>query len=430
MKKTVKKNIDLNKKYAFPKNIVVVHHKDKILVISIDTANWIVLDNEIQLKFFNLLRSNTLGKAIELFDEDKNEAINVIIQLEAKSFENQIVKKTPIDSIFIYITNACNMRCPHCYMYADCKKENELTLEEINLFLANFKKTGGRKITFSGGEVCMRRDFSDIINDTYELGYKIEILTNGTLWTEKMINELSTKISEVQISVDGYCEEENSRICGEGNFKKALDTADKFINNNVATRIAITPFFDAYLEQKIVEYSKFSKNLIKKYNGKDFKVIFTKDLIDGREIKNSEMEKKKYAEIIGEIYKNVYETTEDSSFIERHRNHNILNNCSFGNMYISSTGDVYPCSRVFDIKPFANIRENSFSEILELSEMERKLSDINNLIPCKDCELKYICGGGCRLTYFLKNQNVRNCSTSNKEYFYDLMIKVNRDLFQ
>lgn len=433
MNKIVKKNINLDKKYCFPDNICTVHHKDKIIVISVDTANWLVLDNENQLDFFYLLKSNTLGKSLELFDGNKNDAVNVVIQIEAKSFENKDTKRTPEGSIFIYLTNACNMRCPHCYMYADLKKENELILDEIISILTEFKKQGGNKVTFSGGEVTMRKDFAEIINKTFELGYKIEVLTNGTLWASEMIDLLSKKISEIQISIDGYCEEENAHVRGKGNFQKSLDTVDKFVKNNVATTVACTPFFDDSLEQKIGLYSDFAKNLIQKYKGKNFKVIFTADLIDGREIKFSPIEKNNYSNIIKKIYENIYGITSDSSFIERNKSHSVLNNCSFGNLYVSSIGDIFACSRIFEINPFANIRKNSFEEIMLLSQNQKNISDVNNLHPCKDCELKYICGGGCRLVYFSsfpQENNTRTCSKSNKEHFYDLMIKVNKDLYQ
>lgn len=59
-------------------------------------------------------------------------------------------------------------------------------------------------------------------------------------------------------------------------------------------------------------------------------------------------------------------------------------------------------------------------------------------MPCKECELKYICGGDCRVKYFdgfkecnlkmMENAN-RKCSIGNKEYFYDMMIRLNEKCF-
>lgn len=102
MNKIVKKNINLDKKYCFPDNICTVHHKDKIIVISVDTANWLVLDNENQLDFFYLLKSNTLGKSIELFDGNKNDTVNVVIQIEANLLKIKIQKEHQ-KAQFLYI---------------------------------------------------------------------------------------------------------------------------------------------------------------------------------------------------------------------------------------------------------------------------------------------------------------------------------------
>lgn len=74
-----------------------------------------------------------------------------------------------------------------------------------------------------------------------------------------------------------------------------------------------------------------------------------------------------------------------------------------------------------------------------LSKKAMELSDINNLYPCCNCELKYICGGGCRISYFndlatcddiehfdVSNIPPRKCDFDNKKYFYNMMIKTNK----
>jgi sulfatase maturation enzyme AslB (radical SAM superfamily) len=61
------------------------------------------------------------------------------------------------------------------------------------------------------------------------------------------------------------------------------------------------------------------------------------------------------------------------------------------------------------------------------------------LSPCKDCELRYICGGGCRIDEFpdLVNrdsfENIdfdkisqRECDSKVKDKFYDMLIRSNK----
>ena len=76
-----------------------------------------------------------------------------------------------------------------------------------------------------------------------------------------------------------------------------------------------------------------------------------------------------------------------------------------------------------------------------LKEKARTLSSVNNLMPCKECELKHICGGDCRINFFevfrdcdiekLKSSTpTRLCNSQVKEEYYDLMIRTNEKLFQ
>ncbi len=440
MNQTVHKQIDPSKKYIFPDNLSIVRHNSKILAIAVEFGNWIVLDNESQLDFFNLLKENTLEKALDLFKGDKNDAVHTVIQMEARQFERQEVTRTDTKKIMLYLTNGCNMSCPHCYMYAGNKYAEELSTDEIISCLKELRKTGLEKITLSGGEVCTRSDFSEIIKETHNLGYEIEVLTNGTLWTDEMIDELSPKISKIQISIDGYCEEENAKVRGKGNFSKALETVDKFIAHEVKTKIAVTPSFDEKLEEKIDDYANFANNLIKKYKNKRFEITFTGELIKGREVELDKSQNEKYTEIIEKIYSKTIPVSRRIVFIERHKKFEILDNCSFGNLNISSTGDVYACSRISEMKPFANIRKDGMEKIIELSNKAKLVSNIDSLTPCNKCNLKYICGGGCRLIHFKEIAAIDNfdfvrispriCTQKEKESFYDLMINVNEDLFQ
>ena len=91
------------------------------------------------------------------------------------------------------------------------------------------------------------------------------------------------------------------------------------------------------------------------------------------------------------------------------------------------------------MKSIGNVREDDFMSILTLAKKARKLADVNNLHPCKECELKYICGGECRVKHFkgfkecdfsLMEKANRECSTEYKEKFYDMMIRLNQKMFQ
>lgn len=439
-KVTVRKNIPSTKRFVFSASLVVVFYKKKILVISKDTANWIVLQTEEQLEFFNLLKSHPLNEALARFKGEYEEAKYVVTQIIARKFENTKVHSKHVSGTMqLYLTNACNMRCPHCYMFAGLKKKNELTTDEICSLLKKFRESGGKVVVFSGGEIALRQDLLKIIDYSYRIGIKNEILTNGTLWTESMIEKISPMLTRVQISIDGYSEETNARIRGKNHFYQALETVDRFLKHNVYTEISVTPYLDDNLESDYHRYVEFAQILNSKYANSNFMVKFTFDILEGRNIIVTQKQKVKYQTIISKIYNELYGDFMDKPFVSFHIRGGLEDNCDYGNLAVSSDGDILLCPIIQDMKPIGNVRNADLVSIFELAKKARILSNVKNLLPCRDCELEYICGGDCRVKHFkgfkesdlqLMKDSERSCNEEIKYYFYDMMIRLNEQMFR
>ena len=219
------KSIELpdNKLFSFPSKIVYHHYDNRIFVISVDTANWLILNNEEELDFFELLNKYQLKEALEHFSGSTESAESVLAQIIGRDFENTKVElKSTESSLHLYLTNKCNMRCPHCYMNAGIKNNNELEKSEILLLLQAAANHGVSHLILSGGEIMLCADLVEYINFASKLGMSVELLTNGTLLTEKFILEIKDKITRVQVSIDGYDEISNSKIRGKGNFIRVM----------------------------------------------------------------------------------------------------------------------------------------------------------------------------------------------------------------
>lgn len=438
----VSKHISLSKKYNFPTSFKCINYKSSILVIAVDSARWIVLKNQSQLNFFQKLLSCNIQTALDNSDISYEDAQEVIMQIEARHLEETPIKRVSVDGdtiMHLYLTNGCNMKCPHCYMTAGKKESDELTTSEIKAIIENFSKVNSGVLTLSGGEVTLRDDFEDICLYAFNKGVSVDILTNGVLWTDELINTIGRKAHRIQISIDGYNEEENSKIRGRGNFKIALQIVHKLIEVGSNVEIAITPVFDENISKKIHNYVDFAKKLEKQY-GKNIKVTFNGDLMDGRDLKLTDEHRKMYADAIQQIMVLRYgKDALDSSFIGSLRENVIRDNCAYGNLTIASNGDVYLCAFIPSLNPIGNIRKMSFDSLMELSNKAKVKSIVDNLEPCNNCELKYICGGECRIHHFpeLKkditkatNQCARRCSKEHKEMFYDLMLRLNHYFFK
>lgn len=434
--------IDPSKVYDFPSEISEIAYQDKWIIVSGLTANWIVLENEAQLEFFHLLQSYSLGDALSRFNGPEADAQWVVIQLEARKFESKQTNKKHTElSVHFYLTNGCNMRCPHCYMFAGNKAENELTTEEISCAIKDLAKGGINSIVFSGGEPLMNADFELFVKLACSLGMEVQVLSNGSLWTDELIDRLSPYLASVQISIDGYDEESNSRIRGKGNLSKALHTVETLLSKGVKTSVAMVPEWSDKLAENAEKYVTFAKGLMEKYDGKPFSFNVVGDVWEGRDYRLNSKEKKQLSEIASYILTNTMGVnSEDEPFIEYHRRFGIEDNCAYGNLSISANGDVYLCAQIQPLNPIGNIRTSSISSLLSISERAKKQSEISNLAPCSDCAIRYICGGGCRIKFFsFFNKGIllsdgqhprRECTDKDKQFMYDLMIRTNEFIFQ
>ena len=435
----MEKEISLSKKYNLPDDIRIIEHLDKFIIIAPKYSNWIVLNDCSEVEFFYLLRNHSIETAIALFDGRESTVNNVILQIEARHLESVQTTSTNYTHMQLYLTNNCNMRCPHCFMYAGKKYENELSTEEILKLLSNFRESGGTRIILTGGEIGLRKDLREIIIKAFTLGIQIELLTNGTLFTDELIKSIANKVSRVQVSIDGYSETSNRIIRGNDNFDKALHTVDKFINAGVRTEIAVTPFPYEQLANEVNNYIDFGRNLLKKY-GENIIIKFTTDIMEGRDIDSKKIDKQKYSDLMNKIIEGVYGESDDKSgFIISARQQVLNDNCAYGALNISASGDVFPCAKVHSVEHFANIRTTDWTDIVEMSNKLKDKSNIASLEPCKDCELLYICGGGCRLDYFesflkpkelLKSEHILPRTECNeRKRILDLLIETNEYIF-
>ena len=62
----------------------------------------------------------------------------------------------------VEITNACNLRCPHCASTSGCAREGEMTLDELKRVMSDLAELGCREVTLLGGEFVLRRDWPEV----------------------------------------------------------------------------------------------------------------------------------------------------------------------------------------------------------------------------------------------------------------------------
>lgn len=436
--------LSLDKVYSLP-YFDYVDYSGYRLAIAPEIAKWIVLENDEQYEILlELIGGHNLQSVLEHFEDNQDDFVAVLTQIEAKQIESSKTKSIFSNTrLHLHLTNKCNLRCPHCYMKSGIAYNDELTIGEIKALCDNYRKYGGTDVSLTGGEPTSRSDFLEIAKYISSIGMKISIFTNGFLWDEEKVKCLSTlNVEGVQVSIDGYDESSNSVIRGKGVFKRALNTIDLLVKHNVYVKVAVTAPYEIIKEHQ-TEYVAFSKNLIEKYGDNAIEINYSYSLMPGRDLPYKEIEEKKeeYYKLVDKVATSVYGDIEEDAFVSN-LSDCIQDSCGYGGLNVMANGDFYFCDRIPDVNRAGNVREISFDRVVELMKIAEEAGRITNFRPCKDCELRFICGGGCRAEHFrdfTRTKDITNidfnligprkCDMKQKEKYYRLMITTNERFF-
>jgi radical SAM protein with 4Fe4S-binding SPASM domain len=289
-------------------------------------------------------------------------------------------KNIPLYTIF-ELTYRCNLQCIHCYIKKDSKKE--LNFYQIKSILNQISSMGTLFITFTGGEVFVRKDFFKILNYATNKGFAINIFTNATLLDKQKVYELKKfNISEMGISLYSLRDEIHDYITGvRGSLKKTLKGI--YILKERGFNIKVKcPLMK-------VNYSDYSQ-IIDFCNRLKIKYLFDPVIVpynDGdKSILSLRLDKTQIEKIIRDI-RIVKRYKIKKGFLKS----NVL--CSAGKNFcsISPYGDVYPCIQL--LISAGNLKESKFKKIWNHSKVLKNIREIKmgNLKICKNCDIIYYC---------------------------------------
>lgn len=423
---------------TFPEEIKIVEINGNYLVISVSTANWIVLKNAMQLRLFNMLTDKCeIGTIIESLEneEDIYHLQSLLAAIFARKFA--CVDKLPEVSYLeghrmlnIYLTNACNLRCKHCFMHSGKRLDNELSAHEWKSILKEFYANGGKAVTFTGGEPLLFADFLEVLKYAHEIGLSTTVLSNGTLWSDDSVKSFSPYIDEIQFSLDGFDEESNALIRGENHYSSVVNSILKFANGGVKTSVATTFTYDNLNDETAIKYKELVKCIQSQVKSEVFFKL-SKKLLPGRNVLLSNAENKKYAEQIKSIEHEVNPHADAENFIVGHEPNLISTNCGFGGLSITADGNVCFCNRVSEVESFGHISDKPLKEYMDLGIKIHKDTSVDHVEPCASCMLRYICNGGCRIDDFNFHGKIKeapeqyiqiNCTEESRQRLMERMV--------
>ncbi|MBO0439010.1 radical SAM protein [Candidatus Enterococcus ikei] len=123
--------------------------------------------------------------------------------------------------IYFELTEACNLRCKHCFNNGNNYRNLYLPIKDLILFREKAKSAFGTDSVLTGGEPLLYPEIKLLIEKFSKDG-KVLITTNGTLLKDEDYIEMLTYSKDVffQFSFDGAQEESFDKMRGKGVFQK------------------------------------------------------------------------------------------------------------------------------------------------------------------------------------------------------------------
>ena len=300
------------------------------------------------------------------------------------------------DIIFIMLGNACNFSCKYCLQGEHKEKVVQPIFSEKALsFLDNYNSETKIMLSFWGGEPLLYFDSIKRIVERYKEKFFFEIVSNGSLLTEDIIDFLNKYEIKFHLSHDGKITEytRNVDVLKNDRLKNLFEKI-----KNKSVNLTITSHSPSMKEMFEYYPSNYSININMMIN--------TTDTPISRDFANFDCEKYKndlqylfnsYEEyLLGDANKHREAGTvlrfmgSLQAFIDEGRVRNRCFACGHGKKMLNmdANGNFYlchnSCVKIGSVEEGYDIASEKLDKILE-----------KHTAKCRECEIKDICAGDC-----------------------------------
>ena len=333
-------------------------------------------------------------------------------QLIAEMSQKALGLSIPL-SVHLDVTYRCNERCVHCYL--DHDDHGEMTTAEIKDLLDQVAAAGTFFITFSGGEVFLRKDFLELVEYARKLTFNVKVKTNAVMIREKEARRLrDLGVEQINISVYSHRAEVHDAITlVPGSWVRTI-RAIRFLKEQglkvTIANVLMTHNMDDYLGAKqlaqdlgvgyqldptITPKMDGDRSLLAlRVSGEQIHKVFRDDNVVGNAVEFCAPPPAPGDDILDGIP------------------------CSAGHSacYISPYGDVYPCVQ-FPL-PSGNVRQTKFIDIWRDSPELKEVRSIRarDLTVCSGCSHVGTCSRCPGLAYMEGNMRGPSVADCEKSY--------------
>ncbi|MBU0483966.1 MAG: radical SAM protein [Proteobacteria bacterium] len=316
------------------------------------------------------------------------------------------------------ITRRCNLKCVHCRSSSELEAcgHPDFSFEEATRVLDDISSYASPVVVLSGGEPLLRKDVFEIAKYGTGKGLRMCMATNGTLVTEEIAGKIKEAgIKMVSMSLDGSTAAIHDNFRNSPGAFEGTMRAIKIFNDH-GIKFLINSSFTKRNQEDIPNLYKLAKTT----GATAWYMFMIVPTGRGEDIMSELISKEDYEEVLKWHYE--LEKEEDELLIRptcapsyyrvvlqqakkqgddfKRRTLQFSTGGSKGCLagqlicLIDVDGNVLPCSYF----PLAagNIREKSFKEIWEKSELFKDMRDFKSYKGrCGACEYVNVCGG-CR----------------------------------
>lgn len=277
----------------------------------------------------------------------------------------------------IELLTKCNYRCVHCYIPQHNK---EMPYNIVIDAIRQVKDLGAFEITFTGGEIFLRKDIWDILLYARKLGLRVTLFTNISLFTPAMIAQLAEMyISEISTTLFSLDPDINDSITSHiGSRNEVLKNAQLIKESGIKLEIKVP-----IMKMNVDHYADIAEYCKKE----GFRFNFT-TAITART--DGDTEPCKYLISQGDLNR-VMREIENFSSLGQFNPDDMLCSAVANSLHIDVDGNVSPCVS-FPVQ-YGNIYSLPLKEIWEKSQMRELLLQAKRRIlsECSNCSLAQYC---------------------------------------
>ena len=285
-------------------------------------------------------------------------------------------------SVQVDLTYRCNERCVHCYL--DHDDHGEMTTAEIKHLLDEMAEAGVFILTFSGGEIFVRKDFFEILEYARQLMFCVKLKTNAILIGRREAQRLKDLgVDTIQISIYSHRAEVHDAITlVPGSLRRSLDAIRLLKSEGLKVIIA-----NVLMTQNMADYSAVRALAAELGVETTLDPTITPMMDGDRAVLGLGVDQKALREVfrdpalVGDVDEFcAIPAAPLASDLETMP-------CSAGHVacYVSPYGDVFPCVQ-FPL-PTGNVRHQPFLDIWRHSDSMNEVRSIRlkDLPTCTQC---------------------------------------------